>query len=69
MVTGLDGEDLENFHEAFMRGLQSYPTLLGMNPVDATVELRARYEQVAEELLGPERGRAYVAAFLGPVSD
>jgi hypothetical protein len=65
-VTGLVGEDLENFNRAFMRGLQSYGPVFGaVDVMDAHNEIRARYAQVAEQLLGPERGHAYMEALFG----
>jgi hypothetical protein len=61
-TTGFKGEDLDNFHEAFMSGLQSFGPVLGAVEIgQAGEEIRARYAVVAEELLGPDKAEAYIA--------
>lgn len=71
--TGLEGEALQKFHQDFMRGLASFgpmPKVLSREDRENhRNENRARAYSVAEDLLGPERGQAYVDALFPEETD
>jgi hypothetical protein len=72
-ATGLEGEALKKFHQDFMRGLTSFGPLpkpfSREDREDRRNDERARAYVVAEELLGAERGAAFVDALFGEDTD